>query len=359
MDGNRFDDLARSFAGRSSRRRIIGVLLGALGASLGHSAGAAALSPVGALCNRDSACASGLCGARDRTGRRRCRCVSAENCPAPSNKCDTATCSAGVCGSKPSVTCAAPGECQEPGACNPATGSCSNPPKASGVACGAPASCANDVQHAQDTCDGAGNCKPGTDSPCEAGETCQGAVCGSVCSPVQESCAADADCCQDELSECHTQSCGPTGVTLPRCCHAEGGSCDAECDCCPGLYCISSGSGSGVCTKGCGSGAPCGVDLFDTRRVCCNGQCQECCSVGDCVTGLGYHPVCVACEQVFDARLCTFGQFHDNPCDNLLGVCDEGHCRHCAGQGALCAADDDCCRGACVGEGSGELRCKL
>src|SRR5262249_28889209 len=44
-------------------------------------------------------------------------------------------CLSGQCAGLDPVTCVASDQCHDPGTCNPATGACSNPPKADGAAC--------------------------------------------------------------------------------------------------------------------------------------------------------------------------------------------------------------------------------
>lgn len=97
MDGNRFDSLARTLAERGSRRRLIGGLVaGALGLAGLDRAGARTCTGLGSICREHAGCCSGFCGPKDRTGRRRCQCDAAADCPPPP-VCHVATCTNGTC----------------------------------------------------------------------------------------------------------------------------------------------------------------------------------------------------------------------------------------------------------------------
>jgi hypothetical protein len=99
MDGVRFDTFTRAFGTSGSRRRVLtGLVSGALGLMGLRAADARRCSTAGEICREHANCCSGVCGEKDRTGRRRCQCASAADCPAPQNGCERATCEAGVCG---------------------------------------------------------------------------------------------------------------------------------------------------------------------------------------------------------------------------------------------------------------------
>ncbi len=136
MDGNRFDDLAKGLATSHTRRSLLRALAGATLATVAgvRNAGrAAGAGSKGALCNRNSHCASGYCAPRDRAGRRRCSCapgltdcgvtcVDTDNDPLNCFACGRAcavneTCSEGACtcggsGSAAPYTC-----CGDSGLC--------------------------------------------------------------------------------------------------------------------------------------------------------------------------------------------------------------------------------------------------
>jgi hypothetical protein len=79
MDGNRFDDFARTLAGIRTRRSVLRALGLALGAgavgavALDDSDAAETCRPGGTLCRKPGECCSGAC-TPDVTGRGRCAC---------------------------------------------------------------------------------------------------------------------------------------------------------------------------------------------------------------------------------------------------------------------------------------------
>lgn len=136
MDSRTFDDLARRFGNRISRRSALKALVGGVaavtgGALLTEQAGAACM-PVGSRCNRNAACCSGTCRwtVRQR-GLRRMRvgaCVLAEvgeSCRGD-EFCTTGACYAGTCIEKRDLfqPCDSNGDCST-GLCNLPTGTCS------------------------------------------------------------------------------------------------------------------------------------------------------------------------------------------------------------------------------------------
>src|SRR6266508_3384788 len=106
VDGQRFDDLTRLFANGISRRRLLGGLAAGAAGLIGHAETAAATCrKPGRTCRTDANCCSNLCGPKDATGRHRCLCQSAADCPV--KVCQTATCTSGVCATAitPGVVC--------------------------------------------------------------------------------------------------------------------------------------------------------------------------------------------------------------------------------------------------------------
>lgn len=116
MDPCRFDDFARLTAHSSSRRRLLGALAAGFAALVGHgSLSAASCRPPSGVCRKHGDCCSGICGATDATGRRRCVCPQGSepcgggcvetisydtdplNCGACGNVCPRTACSAAVC----------------------------------------------------------------------------------------------------------------------------------------------------------------------------------------------------------------------------------------------------------------------
>ncbi|MEA2597937.1 MAG: hypothetical protein QOF01_4406 [Thermomicrobiales bacterium] len=192
MDGIRFDALARSLAASGSRRRVVG---GFMAAALGlvglRRAEARACAEVGRVCREHANCCGGLCGPQGTDGRRRCRCRSAEDCPAPVNRCLVATCEAdGVCGTR-TVICTASDQCHVAGTCDPRTGVCSDPAQPDGTACDDGNACTSG-----ETCQ-AGACTGGDAVACPPGDTtCDPQTGACTCEAGgRAACGADSSCC--------------------------------------------------------------------------------------------------------------------------------------------------------------------
>jgi hypothetical protein len=106
------------------------------------------------------------------------------------------SCQAGVCIGANPVVCAVPDQCHDAGVCNPVTGMCSNPNKANGVACSDGDGCTQN-----DTCQ-AGVCTSGAPLVCPAPDQCHDAgvcnaatgVCSNPSKPNNTSCS-DGDAC--------------------------------------------------------------------------------------------------------------------------------------------------------------------
>lgn len=126
MDDEHFDQLTKGLVRRADRRSFVAGLAGAVVGGLfgGHAAAAALCRMPGRLCSRGADCCSGVCGPRDGTGHRTCRCQSPADCPA-AGRCRAATCVAGACGIAITVgaschdgrSCMTDGVCQNDGTC--------------------------------------------------------------------------------------------------------------------------------------------------------------------------------------------------------------------------------------------------
>jgi hypothetical protein len=109
------------------------------------------------------------------------------------NKCNgIETCHGGVCGAGSAVTCSALDSCHKVGTCDPATGSCSQPAAADGIACGTDNKCSSSA-----ACK-TGVCTPGAPVGCPAQDKCHGP---GTCDPVSGACSnpalADGTDCDD------------------------------------------------------------------------------------------------------------------------------------------------------------------
>jgi chitodextrinase len=177
-----------------------------------NTASAATPADLGAACTAAADCGSGFCADGvccnvACTGNACMACnvaSSAGTCsPKPAGTaCDDGnactqvdTCQAGACVGASPVVCTASDQCHVAGACDPATGACSNPAAANGTACndgnactqgdtcqaGACASGSPVVCAAQDQCHLAGSCNPATGVCSNPGKPGGSTLCGSVC----------------------------------------------------------------------------------------------------------------------------------------------------------------------------------
>lgn len=122
------------------------------------------------------------------------------------NKCTTSDqCTAGVCTPGTPKTCAPSDQCHDAGACDPATGNCSNPNKMNGAACDD-----NDKCTTSDQCN-AGACVGGTPVTCTPADSCHEA---GTCDPATGSCSSPAkpDGTPCELGTCTAGKCSASGT---------------------------------------------------------------------------------------------------------------------------------------------------
>jgi hypothetical protein len=333
VDGSRFDLLTRILATSSSRRRLLaGLASGALGLTGVRLADARTCTGLGSVCRAHASCCSGSCGPKDRTGRRRCGCATAADCPAPgpcldavcvtaTGRCETRpstngtacndrnactqndTCQNGVCVGGNPVVCTPLDQCHDAGTCNPKTGACSNPDKADGVPC-------NDT------------------NACTLGDTCQGGVCtgGS-----QVACV--------NINPCVTDFCDPAigCTTTPR---EAGTACDDFFRCDGSEVC----DGKGNCVEGtpvtCDECNACDASTGTCAPAndgeTCTGDGNRCygayvCQGGSCV---GEQPViCEAANQCHDVGVC----------EPTTGLCSNPN----KADDTVCGAGDGCATGTC------------
>jgi hypothetical protein len=196
MDGHRFDEWARTLAASGSRRRLLGGFAAAALGLAGVRTGQAACRAPGNICRENANCCSGLCGPKDRTGRRRCHCRTEADCPAPSNQCRAATCDDGICGEEilDETTCALPGgsgfcrggTCQDlSGGCTSALGTCSVNNQ---VPCGPGCVCDHTIDGPFSCNEFSFSCTPGQE-PCDSTADCpDGFVCVDYAAPTCSDC---------------------------------------------------------------------------------------------------------------------------------------------------------------------------
>ena len=172
------------------------------------------------------------------------------------------TCQAGVCMGANPVKCVASDQCHDMGACDSATGACSNPAKANGTGCDDGNACSQG-----DTCQG-GACTGSTWVACGASDQCHAA---GVCNPATGACSNPA---VPEGTGCNDGN----PCTQPDLCQA--GRCvGANLACTPSDQCHTAGTcdtGTGVCSS----------PEKDDETSCDDGNSQtqkDSCEGGTCV----------------------------------------------------------------------------
>jgi hypothetical protein len=326
------DELAKGLAnGTLSRGKALrwmgGALLGAALASVPGVAWADDCRRLGRECRRDSQCCSRNCVRRgdDKVcacpqGQDRCndRCVNLDrnerHCGECFNRCDAGE------------ECVA-GECQGEGGCPPGTTEC-------GTQC------------------------------CQTGETClQGLACcptAQVCGTGTSAiCCPSAATCVDGFCECDDPDALACG---DQCVACEGGtvnseSCLCECPsgttligstCCPNAQVCATGTTLACCAQGeqCGAGG-CGPACVSNGGTCnadtdcCNGFCNS----NICASCRSIGGTCTAIIQCCPSTTCEI------PSGSVSGTC-------CIPLGGLgCSTNDDCCSNAttCVSTSSGGI----
>lgn len=331
MDDARFDHFARTIAGLTSRRGLLGV--------------AAALPVVGSggLLVADTA-------AKRRQRRREDRddvqdekkkkkkkvtlCLNEQTIRVPKKKkkkflnqgatpgecpiCvpeSKATTCNGKCGSQvnncgQAVDC---GSCD----CNPVCAECfvceGTPgtcvPETLGTACGQGPRCVDGQERAQDTCDGSGTCFE------DGGQSCRPYLCaGTVCG--EPPCSGDGDC--DANAFC-------SGSGECQFLGNDGDGCEADDECFSGQCC------SNVCRQCCDSDAC----TEPTAPVCFNNVCSPCTSdPGNCPGDTCCNATTLQCvETCPQDEVCRETNICGAPCTsgscNAAELCVEGVCQAC------------------------------
>lgn len=292
-----------------------------------------------------------------------------------SNACtQTDSCQGGVCTGSNAVTCSLPDQCHAAGTCNPATGSCSNPPKPDGAACNDSNPCSQTDSCQAGVCTGSNPVACPAIDQCHLAGTCSSAtgLCSSPVKPNGSACNDGNSCTQTDT--CQAGIC--TGTTSVACaapdqCHTAGTCVPATGVCsypakAPGSICDDGNpcTQTDTCQAGACTGASPVVcapaDLCHTAGACnpINGICSyptkpngtvctdyNACTLTDtCQAGVctGSNPVvCSLPDQCHVAGTC-------NPvtgvCSNPLkadgAMCDDGN---------ACSQTDTCKTGTCTG----------
>jgi len=342
----------------------------------------------GDACTKADLCAGGVCGGTSyscATPPDSCHtagvCKGDGTCLYPSladaTLCDdgngctrTDSCLGGTCTGGNPVFCSATNACHLTGACNPATGICSDPKKDDGTPCDDGSLCTGSDGCQNGACQGGGALPCDDDNPC----TTDGCLASSGCTHVA---LADGVTCTDG-SVCTTgDSCQVglcTGVTVDcadsdpctadacdkvsGCSHPagnDGAACDDQTVCtqndtCTGGTCAGE---SYTCTAAtachlagvCVGDGSCSFALAADSTPCTDGDActwGETCKAGSCEGGQPYvcdvqDPQCQATASCDGAGGCVIGVKEDGT------NCDDGE---------PCTVTDTCASGACVGSGT-------
>ena len=229
------------------------------------------------------------------------------------------TCQSGSCRPGTPTVCPSPDQCHTTASCNPATGLCSNPPKADGSSCSDGNACTQ-----TDTCQ-SGRCVGGNPKVCSVLDQCHVAgVCNTTTGVCSNPARADGSACDDgnactQTDTCHSGSCvggNPKVCAAIDQCHVVG-----VCD-----------TATGVCPNPAkADGSAC-----DDGNACTQ---TDLCQSGSCVGGNA--KVCAALDQCHIAGVCdaTTGAC-SNPVKANGSACDDGN---------ACTQTDSCQNGSCVG----------
>lgn len=291
-----------------------------------------------------------------------CATLSGTTCSDGNGCTQTDTCQAGTCVGANPVTCPMPDQCHTAGTCNPINGVCDNPPKPDGVTCDDGNACTQ-----TDTCQ-AGVCKGASPVICLMPDQCHTAA---ACNPATGTCSnptkADGTPCSDgnactQIDTCQAGVCtGASPMTCPalnQCyqpgvCNPMNGTCSTPIQpngtpCDDGKACTK----GDTCTNGVCSGTTISCSALDTCHnpgfcdattgMCSNPTkpngigCDDgdpCTNVDKCMGGtcVGSSPVtCVAMDECHVAGLCGAGGCSNPPkADGTacsVGVCLGGVC---------------------------------
>ncbi|MBI5533646.1 MAG: hypothetical protein HY898_13080 [Deltaproteobacteria bacterium] len=227
----------------------------------------------------------------------------------------TDTCLSGACVGSNLVVCTASDQCHNVGVCQPATGTCTNPPKANGTSCNDTNACTQ-----TDTCQ-AGTCTGANPITCTASDACHVA---GTCDPQSGICsnppANNGTACNDG-NACTTQDSCQAGVCTgtPMVCVSSNPCHDAAC---VAGNCLETSKADGTsCVDS---------DLCTQTDVCVGGTC----------TG-GNPVVCGASDQCHAAGVCNPGT---GTCSNPP-LPDGTACN----DGSVCTTPDTCVGGVCTG----------
>lgn len=298
MDPTRFDELTRALVTGTTRRRVLGGMLGALGGALGFG------DAIAARCgNPGSTCTSvaGCCGALT--------CV-AGRCQTPSAKHD------------PSARGCPIGQTRCGGACFDVNTDDNNCGACGAVCSGVTPLCSQGSCICTDI-----SCPPGficCNGSCVAGACCADSDCGAC-----ETCSGTHQCLRDTTR--NGEHCSGGICVDGGCCASACGAGDSLTCCAAGATCTS----DGIC---CASGVSCNDVCCDAGYGCCNGTCI------DLTNDLNNCGACGnACSFPHATSVCSNGTFVLTGCAAGFADCDGNPANGCEVE---IADDQDNC-GAC------------
>ncbi len=364
LDGQRFDELARTVARSSSRRSLLRAAVGGAGAGvltlLGVRAAGAddTCKPANlpqSKCNKDAQCCVGLVCGPDGLCEPGCRIDGtfyADGAEEPGNVCRTCQpmvstvgwsnadgvtcetgnlctadiCSAGACTRGVDVvtaTCPLPDNCHQPGVCEPSTGECTYEIQRDGTGCSSGNACKTGERCQTGVCTGGSDVICGTDSTCATYDCDPASGCfttntaaGILCAPT--TCQGD----QEVRTACDGVGSCVAGAPIPCApylCNAEGSACRTSCasdsDCQGDAYCD-----GGTCLEDRAQGTAC-----QRNEQCLSNSCVDgvCCAQASCGT-------CEACNVAGAVGTCTIAVGHTcTPADACYtsGTCaTDGSC---------------------------------
>jgi hypothetical protein len=331
----------------------------------------------------------------------------------------TDTCQDGACRGSNPVVCTPLDQCHNAGACNPMTGVCSNPAKTDGSGCNDGNACTR-----TDACQG-GTCRGGNPVTCLAANQCRGA---GVCDPATGSCSnppKTGSQCNDDMPCTYEDTCTSEGAcvgkkivcdsddTATRTCNGTatcdvvpkpGAACDDGNPCtkgdvrksdgscagmayaCPMNECLTANEcdGNGGCkptAKPDGTGCDADKNLCTPKDICRGGLCVPdpkpvTCVAKDCNKAT-CNPATGNCDYMptsggecgltgcFTSGTCSNGMCSGKPkdCSAMAGPCTEAACDALTGEcvsapkpnGTACAAGGKCSAGAICAFGTCEL----
>jgi cysteine-rich repeat protein len=231
----------------------------------------------------------------------------------------TDTCQAGTCAGANPVTCAALDQCHTAGSCNAATGMCTNPNKADGVACNDGNACTQ-----TDTCQ-AGTCAGANPVTCAALDQCHTAgTCNAATGMCTNPNKADGSACNDGNACTQTDTC-----QAGTCAGANPVTCAALDQCHTAGTCSAA---TGMCTNpNKANGTACNDGNACTQT--------DTCQAGTCA---GANPVtCTAQDQCHNAGTCA-------PATGMCSNPNKADGTSCS-DGSACTQTDTCQAGTCSG----------